>query len=357
MAEDTDQESKTEKATEKRIRDALEKGNKPFSKETVTLGSIVAMLAASALIMQYAVGDLQIILTTGLGQAGTIRLEAGGDASKHLFSLATRVGQAVVPVLIVLSLGGIIGALAQNMPSANLNRIAPKLERLSPAKNFTQIFGKMAAIEMAATLVKLLAGGLLAFWITRQLFGDVLQLALTDPAMLLTSVGEHATSILLSVVILCIAIAIVDLIVVRHRWAKKLMMTRQEVKDEHKQLEGDPLVKQRIQILGRKRRNNRMMADVPKATMLVVNPTHFAVAMRYVAEEGGAPVVVAKGMDHLAARIRQICEEHKIPVVENPPLARALHKSVAVGAMIPVEFYRAVAEVIHFIELRRRLNS
>jgi flagellar biosynthetic protein FlhB len=260
-------------------------------------------------------------------------------------------------MLLLLALGGIAGGAAQNMPSANLERLAPKLERISPKKNFSQFYGKAALLEFAVTMAKLFAAIGVAYWTTKQLFGNVMQFGVSDPVQLLGSVSGEINAILTSFALLCVAIAVIDLFAVRTRWSKKLMMTRQEVKDEHKQQEGDPLVKQRIQVLGRRRRNRRMMADVPKATMVVVNPSHYAIAMRYVPAEGGAPKVIAKGIDHLALRIRKICEENGIPVVENPPLARALHKSVSVGAMIPAEFYRAVAEVIHFIDLRKRMTA
>ncbi|NJM28841.1 MAG: flagellar biosynthesis protein FlhB [Rhizobiales bacterium] len=357
MSDETDQESKTEHATEKRIRDSLEKGNIPFSKEAVTLGSIAAMLAASALIAQYATADLYSLLSTGFEHAGSIRIESPGDASGLLSKLAVHVGVILVPMLLLLAFGGILGGSAQNMPSANLERLTPKFERISPKKNFSQFYGKAAALEAATTSVKLAAAGGVAYWTTKQLFGNVIQFSISDPSLLLGSIGAHVNTILSSFTLLCIAIAVLDVVMVRMRWSKKLMMTRQEVKDELKQSEGDPLVKQRMQLLGRSRRRGRMMADVPRATMVVVNPTHFAVAMRYVAAEGGAPVVVAKGMDHLALKIREVCEENRIPIVENPPLARALHKSVAVGSMIPAEFYRAVAEIIHFVELRRRMKA
>jgi flagellar biosynthetic protein FlhB len=357
VSDEPDQESKTEQATEKRIRDSLEKGNIPFSKEAVTLGSIAAMLAASALVARHVAVDLHAVLANGFERTGLLRLESAGDAAGLLSRLAVQTGGILVPMLLLLAFGGIAGGSAQNMPSANLERLTPKLERISPRKNFSQFYGKAAVLEAAMMIVKLIAAGGVAYWTTTQLFGNVIQFSTSDPGLLLESIGAHANRILSSFTLLCIAIAVLDVFMVRTRWFKKLMMTRQEVKDELKQSEGDPLVKQRMQLLGRSRRRNRMMADVPKATMVVVNPTHYAVAMRYVAAEGGAPVVVTKGMDHLALKIRRVCEENKIPVVENPPLARALHKSVPVGSMIPPEFYRAVAEIIHFVELRRRMKA
>lgn len=142
---------------------------------------------------------------------------------------------------------------------------------------------------------------------------------------------------------------IVDIFATRHFWYEDLRMTKQEIKDEMKQSDGDPMVKARQRSLARDRARKRMMADVPRATLVVANPTHYAVALRYDAEETGAPIVVAMGQDLIALRIREIAEEHEIPVFEDPPLARSMFAQVSLGTLIPSEFYQAVAELIHRI--------
>jgi flagellar biosynthetic protein FlhB len=156
-----------------------------------------------------------------------------------------------------------------------------------------------------------------------------------------------------AVAVATIVLVAADLVWTRMFWLRELRMTRQEVKDEMKQVDGDPLVKARMRSLARDRNRRRMMAAVPKATFVVTNPTHYAVALRYVKEEGGAPMVVAKGQDLLALRIREIATKHSVPIIEDKLLARSLYKAVEVNKMIPPEFYKAVAEVVFFLFSRR----
>jgi flagellar biosynthesis protein FlhB len=355
MTDAPDQESKTEQASEKRIRDAVEKGDVPYSKEATTLGSVAAILAGLALVASTAAASVFELLREGLSRVGTTGIFNRADSGNILGYYASETGFALIPLFALIAGGGILGALGQNVPSGTLERLQPKWNRLSPKSNFPQMFGKHAAIDLAITLAKLTCAAGLAWYVSGHLLANVLVLQVSEPAMLFGTLTSQAVRIASSFALLCLVIAIIDVVFVRFNWSKKLMMTRQEVKDEHKQSEGDPAIKNRIKMLARRRINSRMMANVPKATMVIVNPEHYAVAMRYVPGEDAAPVVIAKGMDHLALRIKQTCEEHRIPVIPNPPLARALHKKVAVGAIIPADFYKAVAEIIRFIEMKKRL--
>jgi flagellar biosynthetic protein FlhB len=156
-----------------------------------------------------------------------------------------------------------------------------------------------------------------------------------------------------AICIATIVLVAIDLAWARFSWRRELRMTKQEIKDEHKQSEGDPLVKARLRSLARDRMRKRMIAAVPRATLVVANPTHFAVALRYVREEGGAPLVVAKGQDLIALRIREVAAEHGIPVIEDKALARSLYKTVEVDKMIPPEFYKAVAEIVLYVQGRQ----
>jgi flagellar biosynthesis protein FlhB len=186
---------------------------------------------------------------------------------------------------------------------------------------------------------------------------DLVSIGLGDPASIPGVLRRVGLDILTSTTIFIFLLAIADVVWTRLKWWDDLKMTRQELKDEHKTAEGDPLVKQKRKAIALKRSRSRMLADVPKATLVVVNPTHFAVAMRYVPAEGGAPVVLAKGLDVLALKIRELSDTHKIPIVENKPLARSLYGACEVGDVIPAEYYRAVAEVMHFVERRRQLSK
>jgi flagellar biosynthesis protein FlhB len=181
---------------------------------------------------------------------------------------------------------------------------------------------------------------------------QVMNAVYTDP----TAIPELALSLALhllgAVSVATVVIVAADIVWTRVNWRQELRMTRQEIKDEHRQSEGDPLMKSRLRSLARDRARRRMMAAVPRATLVIVNPTHYAVALRYMRAEGGAPLVVAKGLDLIALKIREIAEEHDITVVEDKPLARSLYDAVEVDQMIPPEFYKAVAEIIHYFQGR-----
>jgi flagellar biosynthetic protein FlhB len=173
------------------------------------------------------------------------------------------------------------------------------------------------------------------------------------PPQLLPSIILEVTAKLVSAVLITAAVlAAADTVWSRMTWKRDLRMSHQEVKDEHKQAEGNPMVKLRAKALARQRSSRRMIAAVPRATMVIANPTHYAVALRYVRSEGGAPIVLAKGRDSLALKIRAIAEENGISVIENKPLARAMYDKAEVNAMIPQEFFKAIAELIHFLQMK-----
>jgi len=168
-------------------------------------------------------------------------------------------------------------------------------------------------------------------------------------------IRELASGTLIPLLILSLILAIADLVLSRLRWRRDLRMTRQEVRDEMKESDGDPFFKSRIRTLARQRNSRRMLDALPQASMVITNPTHYAVALRYQREDGGAPVVIAKGVDHMARKIREIASAHEVPLVENKPLARSLYDQVEIDTQIPPEFYRAVAEIIHYLNNTKRL--
>jgi flagellar biosynthetic protein FlhB len=177
----------------------------------------------------------------------------------------------------------------------------------------------------------------------------IVEAMIGDPALLPATMLAVGLKLITVTALVVALLAAADLALSRFSWRRDLRMTRHELKEDTKQAEGDPFIKQRIRMIARRKVSRRMMASVPKATVVVTNPTHISVAMRYIREDGGAPLVVAKGADILALRIREIAKSHNIPIVENRDLARALHDKVEVGTMIPPEFYRAVAEIIHVL--------
>lgn len=353
MSDAPDKESKTELPSEKKIKDAVEKGNVPFSTEAGILSSFAAFLAVGFLmaagIAQELTGSMALILEN----AATYQLSNGADAFQFVLRELKAIFLILLPLLCIISLGGIIGPLGQNMPQANLERLKPKIEKISPVSHLKRMFGKQGAFDFAKMLCKVIAVTSVSYWVIRNNITDILVSSASDVQTVPETILRLTLAVLAPLTLVALVIAIIDIVFTRLRWMDDLKMTRQEVKDEFKQSEGDPMLKERVRAKARQRVKSRMLAELPKATLVVVNPTHYAVALRYVREEGGAPIVIAKGIDHLALKIRSICEEQGTAVVENKPLARSLYASTEVGTVIPPDFYRAVAEVIHFVEMRK----
>jgi flagellar biosynthesis protein FlhB len=357
MSESADKESKTEAPTEKKISEAVERGNTPFSREIVSFGSLLAIIGLLGLTLAASAESITRTLRIGFAKVGEPALQTPSDASNHLGQILGPVLAAVLPILALCALGGVVGSIVQNIPAASWERVAPKLNRLSPSKNLARIAGKEALIEFAKTSAKFLALSALAYVVLQGKLNDMLNAGLTDPAMIPNMLKSTVLDIAIPTAVFVFLLAVIDLVWTRIKWRNDLKMTKQEQKDEHKNAEGDPLFKQKRRMIAQKRLKSRMMADIPRATLVVVNPTHYAVALRYVASEGGAPVVLAKGLDLVALKIRELSDLHSIPIIENKPLARSLHSACEIGDMIPPEYYKAVAEIIHFIERKRQLGT
>jgi flagellar biosynthetic protein FlhB len=354
MAEEQDQDSKTEEPTEKRIADAISKGNVPLAREATLFGSIAAVLGAFLLLGSWSVSLLTGTLQEVMAGAGGMRLEDREAAARFITSVLVGVSAAVLPVMALVAAGTIIASLIQNVPSAAAERITPRLSRISLLAGWTRLFGKMGLMEFVKSVIKLTVVAAI-IWITlKRALPRFVSALSADPYLLPDLMLDLATGILVPLLILALALAIADLVWSRFRWRRELRMTHHDVKQEMKEAEGDPLLKARIRQNARQR-SHRMLESLPTASMVITNPTHYAVALRYTRGEGGAPVVVAKGVDHLALRIREIATEHAVPLIENRPLARSLYDQVDIDEQIPPEFYRAVAEIIHYLNSRGRL--
>lgn len=353
MAEDRDTDSKTEEATEKKIHDAVERGDVPISREVPILASLTAILIALVFIVPPRTEAFVGALMRFLDDAGGWRLERSND----VLALAGIVGLAavefIIPVVAVLMIAGLVASAAQNPPRFVLDRIIPDLSRISPRSGFMRIFGLRGWTEFFKSLLKVLAVGVLVTLILSgqrllletSMFDDVADLPQRALKLCLDVVG--------AVLVATLVVASADLAWARIHWRRDQRMSRHELKEELRQTEGDRMMKARLRSLRLDRSRKRMLAAVPRATMVVANPTHYAVAMRYVRAEGGAPIVLAKGVDLIALKIREIAELHGVPIVEDRPLARALYAAVSVDAAIPPEFYRAVAEIVHLIHEKR----
>ena len=346
---DEDQDSKTEQPTSKRLSEAREQGDVVQSQEVKTAATLAAITVLVWFILPRIMVKAQGYLMILLSEPHTIRVTTEGELMDVLRSLAARMALLMaLPFSVMLGLGLAVAYL-QTGWLISVNKITPNFSKINPLTGIKRIFSLHGLVEFFKNLAKLSVVAGLFFFALR---GKVQALPLL-PTMELPAILSFLHSILVRLLITVLAIDIciagADYFWQRYTFMKRLRMTKQEVKDEHRQSEGDPMVKARIRSLRVQRARQRMMAAVPKADVVVTNPTHFACALKYDPDSMNAPVLVAKGQDLVAFRIRELAEQHDIMIVENPPLARALYAAVEVDREVPPEHYKAVAEVISYV--------
>ena len=352
MSEGADKDSRTEQPTDKKIRDTVEKGNLPVSREAPILASLLAAMG----FIVFGGKDLATTLVTSLSSTfenpGQWDIENGADALQFMHIIGLQAAQFVLPAAGFFMVGGVLASALQNPPQINLERIRPKMQNISIFAGWTRLFGVRGWTEFAKAIFKF---GAVSLIVGSMLAGDLettLKTMFSDPALLPETLLTLAMQLLSAVSIATIVLVAADLVFSRVFWRRDLKMSKQEVKDEMKQAEGDPMVKARQRQIARDRNRKRMMAGVPKATLVIANPTHYAIALRYSREEGGAPVIVAKGVDLIALKIREIAEANDVPVIEDKLLARSMYDQVEIDQMIPPQFFKAVAELIYFLQAR-----
>ena len=357
MADNQDKESKTEEPTDKKIRDAYEQGNVPYSREAATLAGLLGILIVAGFFLVDAVGDVTATLRRLIDDPGGWSLESSVDSARLFDAVGMPAARLLLPAVIVLGAAGVLSSMLQNAPRLVATRIKPELSRISIAKGWSRLFGVRGQVEFLKSAFKLGAVCLLGYMVLRSGSSEVVNAIFMEPAALPGLILSLASRLVATIAVATLVLVAADIVWTRVSWQRDLRMTRQEVKDELKQADGDPIVKARLRSLARDRMRKRMMAAVPRATLVIANPTHFAVALRYVREEGGAPLVVAKGQDLIALKIREIAAEHGIPIIEDKALARTLYKAVEVDKMIPPEFYKAVAQIVFFVLGRQARTS
>ena len=345
MADDTD--DKTEDPTQKRLDDALAKGDVVKSQEVNTW----FIIAGATLILSTFSGSIGGGILTPLRNlvANAGQLRADGAA---LLALCNTLGYAVLGAigvpLLMLMLAAIAGNMIQHRLVWSSESLTPKFSKISPGAGLKRIFGKQAVANFAKGVFKLIALGavmMAVLWPERDRLESFLRF---DPSAIMGVTTNLTLQLMGAVVAMLTAVAIADYFFQYRQWFDRQKMSLQEIKDEFKQSEGDPHIKGKIRQLRQQRMKKRMMAAVPNASVIITNPTHFSVALSY--ERGmSAPICVAKGADNVALKIREVARKHDIPIVENVPLARALYATVDVDEEIPVEHYQAVAEIIGYV--------
>lgn len=355
MAEDKD--SKTEEPTSKRLGKARSEGDVPQSQEVKSFAMLLAGLIVFGTMAPWIAVDLADYIKVFLERPHTIPFENEG-IRLVLVEVSLKVAGLLALPMATFVAAALIAGIAENGLLWTPKKMAPKLSSLSPISGFKKIFSTKSLVEAGKGIVKIaLVGSLVAFLII-PLFRHPDQVVDRDFLLTLSEIHWLIILVLFLVVIVMAIIAAADITYQRYEHKEKLKMTKQEVKDEHKESEGDPKVKSRIRALRMERHRQRMMAAVPSASVVITNPTHYAIALKYDIDDMHAPILVAKGADYLARRIRQIATENDVPLVENPPLARALYAAVDVDQEIPEEHYKAVAEVIGYVmQMKGQLAS
>lgn len=351
MAEGQEQDDKSEDPTQKRLDDALKRGDVAKSQEV----NAWFVIAGGALVLMVFAGTMSQQLSTSMrgliANSHGIRVDGRGFL-QSVQKIGFDVAAAVALPLLLLMLAAIAGNMIQHRLVWSGEPLKPKFSKISPLAGFKRLFSKQAIMNFVKGVIKLvLLGSIMValLWPQRHRLDTMVTL---DVAAILPATQAISLQLFGAVVAVLGIIAAADYFFQYRQWFERQKMSMQELKDEFKQTEGDPHVKGKIRQLREGRMRKRMMAAIPEASVVITNPTHFAVALKY--ERGmNAPICVAKGSDLIALKIREVATAHNVPIVENPPLARALHKTVEVEGEVPPEYYQAVAEVIGYV---MRLN-
>lgn len=354
MAEDQDDAQKTEDATPRKLEQAREKGQLPMSQE---VKHWFALFSALLVVGLYSPTGARRMAETFAGFFGNLHLypmDSGGIGRLGL-GIISEVGLILLIPIGILMIVGLAGGILQTGFLFTTEPIIPKLSKISPLAGLKRLFSMKSLVETGKSVFKIALIGALAVMILMPDLNGIDALTGLDPLSLLDRYWWLAVKVIGAALAIMTVIAGIDYAFQLMEFMKQQRMTMQEVKDEYKQSEGDPMVKGRIRQIRMERARNRMMSAVPDADVIVTNPTHFAVALKYDPDEMNAPICLAKAQDHMALKMREIAKEHDIIIVENPPLARALYPMVEPDREIPEEHFKAVAEVISYVfRLQRR---
>lgn len=353
MAEQND-DDKTEEPTPRKLEQAREKGDIVYSTE---VGAALSLVAVTGIVAFLSGPILSEMARSFIGfLAMPDQYEVGGGPLRTIAGhIGTRLLAIFALMMIALAAAGVAARYVQDRPTFSGEKLTPKLDKLNPVQGFKRVFGKQAASAFFKSLAKLVVVGAAMAWTLWPRDATLERIGLLDPAALLPFVRDRSVEMLLALASAAAVIAAIDYVATRQSYMKRMRMSRREIKDELRQSDGDPMVKAKLRQIRNERSRRRMLANVPNASVVITNPTHYAVALKYDPGETPAPICLAKGVDAVAQRIREAAEEHDVPIVEDPPLARALFAAADLDEPIPKEHYEAVAKVIGFVmRLARR---
>lgn len=350
-----DKSQKTEEPTEKKLADERKKGNVPNSKEVGTFMSVFGLMIIVVFILPSAGGQMMEAFGGLLKNPSSYMIgthEAGlVDIGVAIWGTIWKIGVFIIPIFVLLILFSIAAAFLQGEVIIALDRIKPKKQNISPVSGFKRIYSLSGLIEFLKSITKVLIVGAIAYFIIKDTLKIIIPAYEIVPSAIPEIIRKKVGLILIYVMSLLSAVAIFDIIWKRMEHRKKLRMSMKEIKDELKQTEGDPHMKAKLAQIRRQKSRSSMIQSVPTASVIITNPTHYSIALEYDSDsdEHAAPVCIAKGVDNMAIKIREVAGEHDIPIVESPPLARSLYSNADIDSVIPYEHWKAVAEIISYI--------
>jgi len=350
-----DDQEKTEEPTSKKIEDARKEGNVPKSQDTSSFVTLVVACVVIFFMFSFLEDRVRVLYAYYHDFMGQ---EINKVLIMRIVLVSMReLGLMILPIAISVAIAGVIAALLQFGFLFSTKAITPDLKKIDPIKGLKNLLSLKKLIEGLKTILKVSAVFVVAYYFliefTKEL-PETLFLGLWNQLIWLRDKAIILAAVMLA---LFLILSFIDLMFVRYNYFKELRMSKQEVKDEYKQMEGDPQVKSRIRKVQMQMSQKRMMQNIPDADVVITNPTHYAVAVRYSQGKDRAPVVVAKGIDYLALKIKEIALNHGIQIVENPPLARELYKQCDIDQAIPEKLYKAVAEVLAFVYQNNKRKS
>jgi flagellar biosynthesis protein FlhB len=355
MPQKGDQE-KTEKPTSKRLQEARKKGQVTKSPEVSSALILIGSLGVLAFGGAWMFWTLTKFMHGIFGNLGTIHIQ-GDSATTFLLEIFEQVFILIIPLMGILLIVGIGANLIQVGFLFTLEPFVPKLSKFNPISGMKNLISLKSLVELLKSMLKILLIGGIAYAVIMGEIEMLPSLMAMSVGQILSFIGTASLKILLYVALAMVIMAVLDFIYQKWQYTKDLMMTKQEIKDEWKQAEGDPRIKGKIRQAQKEMAMRRMMQAVPDADVIITNPTHLAIALKYNAEEMVAPQVVAKGAAFVAERIKEIGLENGVPTVENKPLAQVLYKTCEIGETIPDSLYRAVAEILAYVYRLRRMGN
>lgn len=349
MAEgsDEDDSQKTEDPTPKKLEEARKRGQVPMSREVNTWFMLLMGTLVISIFLPGVMRDMGALMRVLIEQSWQVHTDQG--LLHALKQLMLHVGSIMLVMFLVLFVAAMMGPFAQIGPLLTVETVKPKLNKVSPVQGFKRIFSKKSLFEFVKGLLKVGLVATVSIIVLKPFIADIERFVDLPLPIIMDELMGIFIKLMIAVLVMMVVLAGLDLLFQRYTHYQQMRMSKQEIKDEYRQSEGDPHVKAKVRQIRMERAQNRMMQAVPTSTVVITNPTHFAVALKYEPDEMDAPVCVAKGQDFVALKIRELAKDNNVIIVENPPLARTLFKDVDIDEVVPPEHYKAVAEVISYV--------